>query len=225
MKPLTTAPNLADRVRDAIVEEITAGRLAAGERLIQEQVAQALGVSRQPVQQALLRLRDQGVLREAPGRGLVVAPLDPDEVQHMYDLRGAIEALAARLAARHSADRAAKLGPALIDAGRKTAAGASVPRMVAADRRFHEFVYELSANPLVAPTMGPHWTYTERVMAEVLLRDETPRDVWDQHAAILDAIAAGDADRAEVLARAHNTQAAAYMTARLRSIGEPASAA
>jgi DNA-binding GntR family transcriptional regulator len=62
-----------------------------------------------------------------------------------------------------------------------------------------------------------HWTTTERVMSEVLQRDETPMDIWDQHAAILDAIAAGDADRAEALARAHTETAASFMTARLRA--------
>ncbi len=218
MKPLAATPSRTDQVREAILEEITTGRLAAGERVIQEQIAQALGVSRQPVQQALALLRDQGVLREALGRGLVVAALDPDEVQHMYDLREVVEGLAARAAARVSADRAARLGPAVIDAGRKAAAGGSVARMVAADRRFHQFLYELSGNPLVAPTMATHWTYTERVMAEVLQRDETPRDIWDQHAAVLEAIAAGDAGRAEALARAHIAQAAGFMVARLRAM-------
>ena len=196
MKPLAAQPNLVDQVRNAIVDEITTGRLAAGDRVIQEQIAQALGVSRQPVQQALLLLRDQGVLREAGGRGLVVAPLEPDAVQHMYELRAVVEGLAARRAAEGSAERASRQGPAIIEAGRKAAASGAVPRMVAADRRFHEFLYELSGNPLVAPTMAAHWTYTERVMAEVLTRDETPRDIWDQHAAVLDAVAAGDAERA-----------------------------
>lgn len=217
MKPLAAPPNRVEQVRDAILEEISTGRLPAGERVIQEQIAQALGVSRQPVQQALLLLRDQGVLREAGGRGLIVAPLEADQVQHMYELRAAIEGLAARRAAETAADRAGKQGPAVIEAGRKAAVSGAVARMVAADRRFHEFLYELSGNPLVAPTMAAHWTYTERVMAEVLTRDETPRDIWDQHAAVLEAIAAGDAARAESLARAHITQAARFMTARLRA--------
>jgi DNA-binding GntR family transcriptional regulator len=222
MKPLAAQPNLVEQVRDAILDEISSGRLPPGERIIQEQIAQALGVSRQPVQQALALLRDQGLLRDAAGRGLVVAPLDPDEVQHMYELREAIEGVAARQAARLSAERAARQGPALIDAGRKAVAAGSVPRMVAADRKFHQFIYELSGNPLVAPAMAVHWSYSERVMGEVLRRDEKPRDIWDQHEAMLDAIAAGDAERAEALARAHIAQAAAFMTSRLRDVAAPA---
>ncbi|MEK8051114.1 GntR family transcriptional regulator [Ideonella sp. DXS22W] len=216
MKALTPAPNLVEQVRDAVLDGIAGGQFAAGERLIQEQVAKALGVSRQPVQQALLLLRNQGVLLEAPGRGLVVAPLEPDQVQHMYAVRAVIEGLACRLAAEHNAAAAARQGPALIEAGRKAVASGNVARMVAADLRFHAFVYTLSGNPLIGPAMATHWTHTQRVMGEVLIKDETPRDIWDQHAAILDAVARGDGAQAEALARTHITQAADFMVTRLR---------
>jgi DNA-binding GntR family transcriptional regulator len=221
MKALSLPPNLVAQVREAILGEITSGHLAPGERIIQEQIARSLGVSRQPVQQALLLLRNEGALRDAPGRGLVVAPLMADEVQHMYDMRAVIEGLAARLAAGRAAARAAAQGPALIEAGRKAVAGGSLARMVAADLRFHQFVYELSGNPLVAPAMAAHWTHTQRVMGEVLMRDETPRDIWDQHAAILEAIARGDAEGAEALARAHISNAARFMVARMRAQAGP----
>lgn len=222
MKTLALPPNLTEQVHDALLAEINAGRLAPGERIVQEQIAQALGVSRQPVQQALLLLRRQGVLRDAPGRGLEVAPLDPDQVEHMYDMRAAVEGLAARRAAESAAERAARQGPALIEAGRRAVAAGSVPKMIAADMRFHEFLYTLSGNPLIASAMNAHWMATQRVMGEVLLRDETPRDIWDQHAAILDAVAAGDGERAERLARQHITQAAGFMVARLRGESPPA---
>jgi len=216
MKALAVAPNLVEQVRDAILGEIASGQLRPGDRIIQEQIAKTLGVSRQPVQQALLLLRNQGMLRDAPGRGLAVAPLEADRVKHMYDMRAVIEGLACRLAAQTHAERAAKLGPALIDAGRKAVASGSVARMVAADLKFHEFIYELSGNPLIASAMAHHWTHTQRVMGEVLTKDETPRDIWDQHAAIVDAVARGNATKAETLARSHITQAADFMLARMR---------
>ena len=216
MKALSAQPNLVEQVHEAILAEITSGKLAPGARLVQEQLAQALGVSRHPVQQALALLLIQGVLRDAPGRRLIVAPLDPDYVQHIYDMRAVIEGLACRRAGEQNAARAAKLGPALIDAGRQAVASGSVPKMVAADMRFHEFIYGLSGNPLVAPALATYLTYTQRVMGEVLIRDETPRDIWNQHAEILDAIIAGAGDRAEALVRTHLTQAAGFMVARLR---------
>ena len=216
MKALATQPNLVHQVRDAVLDEITSGHLAPGERIIQEQIAQTLGVSRQPVQQALILLRSQGVLQDAPGRGLVVASLDPEHVGHMYDIRAVIEGLACRRAALTNAERAAKLGPALIEAGRKAVAGGSVARMIAADIKFHEFLCALSGNPLVSPALLTHLTYTQRVMGEVLLRDEKPRDIWDQHAQILDAICSRDAERAESLVRLHITQASGFMVSRMR---------
>ena len=217
MKALTLAPNLVDQVRDAILGEIASGQLGPSDRIVQEQIAKTLGVSRQPVQQALLLLRNQGVLRDATGRGLEVAPLEPDQVKHMYEMRSVIEGLACRLAAENNAERAGKLGPALIEAGRRAVASGSVVKMVAADLKFHEFIYGLSGNPLVAPAMASHWTHTQRVMGEVLIKDETPRDIWNQHAAILDAIARGSAAKAEALARSHITQAADFMVARMQS--------
>ena len=217
MKELVAQSGLVDQVHEAILAEITEGKLAPGERIIQEQIAQVLGVSRQPVQQALLLLRNQGVLRDAPGRGLIVASLDLDQVGNMYDVRAVMEGLAFRKAAERNAERARKQGPALIQNGRKAVAAGSVAAMIAADLKFHDFIYSLSENPLIAPTMDAQWTYTRRVMGEVLMRDELPRDIWDQHEAMLDAVMAGDGAAAEALARQHIDQAAAVMIGRLRS--------
>ena len=79
MKVFATQPKLVEQVHEALVSESSARKLKPGERIIQEQIAQVLGVSRQPVQRALL-LRNQGLLRDALGRGLIVAPIDLDQV-------------------------------------------------------------------------------------------------------------------------------------------------
>jgi len=215
MKVLATQPNLAEQVRQAIVSEIASGKLKPGERIIQEQIAQELGVSRQPVQQALLLLKNQGVLRDAAGRGLLVTSLDPTQVRQMYDIRAVIEGLAFRKAAENNPERAKKLGPALIQNGRKSVKSGLVAQMIAADIKFHDFIYALSDNPLIAPAMQVQWTNTQRVMGEVLMRDETPRDIWDQHEALLKAVMAGDGAAAEALARQHITLAADFMINRL----------
>jgi DNA-binding GntR family transcriptional regulator len=222
MKAISPTPNLVEQVRNALLNEIASGHLQPGERIIQEQIAQALGVSRQPVQQALLLLRNQGVLRDAGGRGLIVTPLDPSRVLHVYQIRAAIEGLACRLAASQQVELARQQGPALIEAGRKAVASGSVPDMIEADIRFHEFLYELSGNPLIGPSMDTHLTYTQRAMGEVLVRDQNPRDIWDQHAAILEAIAAGNPDIAEKLAREHLMQASGFMVSRLKELAAQA---
>ena len=222
MKALQLPPSLVEQVHKAILSDIASGKLPSGTRIIQEQIAQELGVSRQPVQQALTLLRKEGVLQDAPGRGLLVAPLDLQHVRNMYDVRAVIEGLAFRKAAENSASLATDKGAALIRAGRKAAASNSVGAMIAADMAFHNFIYALSGNPLVVPAMETHWTQAQRVMGEVLLREDKPRDIWDQHEALLQAVAAGKAVQAERLARQHITEAADFMIERLQAEAEPA---
>ncbi len=84
--------------------------------------------------------------------------------------------------------------------------------------RFHGFISELSGNPLIGETTAPHWPYLQRVMGEVLRDDaQMPRTIWDEHAAILDAVMAGDAARAETLSRDHISRAARIFVERLQA--------
>ena len=76
VRPIAAQTTLVEQVYDEILAEISDGRLKSNARLIQDDLARSLGVSRQPVQQALLLLNSRGYLQEAPGRGLVVAPID-----------------------------------------------------------------------------------------------------------------------------------------------------
>lgn len=216
MKEVEIYPNLVEQVHKSVLTAIAEGKLRPGSRIIQERVARVLGVSRHPVQQALLLLRNQGVLRDAPGRGLQVAPLDLDYVRNMYDMRAVIEGLASRTAALLNAERARREGPSYIKAGQDAVQEKSYSRMIAADMAFHQFIYSLSHNPLIPPAMDAHWITTQRVMGEVLLKDEEPRNIWHQHEDILEQIAKGKVDMAEKLARQHISQAADFMIARLR---------
>ncbi len=214
----TYQPSLVDQVVEAITSEIVSGELPSNSRLIQEELARAYGVSRQPVQQALLLLRNRGLVRDAEGRGLTVAPLDVDFIQNLYEIRAVIEGLAAQLAAMKGSDQARLRGPRLIEIGREAVEKGSLDDQIAADISFHAFLSELSGNPLINDTTAPHWPSQRRVMGEVL-RDDAgmPHSIWDEHAAILDAVTAGHSDKAEKLARAHILRAAGVFVARLRA--------
>lgn len=215
MRTLPAQPTLVNQVYEAILSEISAGKFGPDNRLIQEELAESLGVSRQPVQQALLLLRSHGLLRDAPGRGLMVAPLDPDYVRNLYEVRGVLDGLASGKAAERSSDLARKEGPAFIARGREAVESRSIARMITADMDFHFFLYGLSGNPLVAETSAAHWSYLRRVMGEVLLHGETPGEIWDQHEAILNAVIAADPREAETIARHHISHASDTLAARL----------
>ncbi len=215
MKILETQPKLVEQVHKAILAEIAEGKLRPGERIIQEQIAQELGVSRQPVQQALVLLKNQGVLCDAPGRGLQVTSMDPTFVHQMYDMRAVIEGLAFRKAAEHFTPQAKARGEQLLEAGRDAVRRDSVSDMIAADMAFHNFIYELADNPLIGPAMETQWVNTQRVMGTVLLSADKPRDIWDEHEAMFKLVASGDGARAEQAARKHIQKAADFMIERL----------
>lgn len=217
MPPVQSPPTLVEQVVNAIVSEIVDGALPANARLIQDELARAYGVSRQPVQQALLLLRDRGMVREAPGRGLIVAPLDVDFVRNLYEIRAMLDGLAARLAAERGAKRAGEEGQAYLEAGRAAVASGSLHEQIEADMSFHAFINELSGNTLIEETTAPHWPYLRRVMGEVLRDDaQMPQTILREHVAILDAIIAGDGARAETLSRDHITRAAKIFVQRLQ---------
>lgn len=207
MQILTPQPTLVNQVYEALLSEITDGKFNADARLIQEDVAVSLGVSRQPVQQALLLLRSQGILTSAPGRGLMVAPLDGERMRNLYEVRSMLDGLASAKAAERGRDIARKDGPAFIARGREAVKSKSIALQITADMDFHFFLYSLSGNPLISETCAPHWSYLRRVMGEVLLHGETPADIWNQHEAILQAVIDGDAAAAEQLARHHISHA------------------
>ena len=175
-------------------------------------------MSRQPVQQALLLLRDRGLVREAPGRGLIVSPLDVDFVRNLYEIRAMLDGLAARQAAERGAERAKTEGQAFLEAGRVAVANGSLHDQIEADMQFHAFIGELSGNPLIGETTAPHWPYLRRVMGEVLRDDaQMPQTILGEHVAILDAVIAGDGTRAELLSRDHITRAAKIFVQRLQA--------
>ncbi len=213
MKPLAFTPNLVDQVYEAVLDAICNGSLAPGEPVVQEQVADSLNVSRQPVVQALVLLKKQGFVEPAGRKGHRVAPLDPAIARRVYAIRGALDRLAAREAARNPAAEA-ELTDAL-SKGRALLSNGTVADLIAADVAFHQTIYTLAGNPLIAQTADVHWRHIRRLMGAVL-RDGTQREsVWSEHSMIADAIIAGDADLAATLAEQHVTGAADYLISQL----------
>jgi DNA-binding GntR family transcriptional regulator len=199
-------------VHDRLLAAIVDGTLAPGQRLTQESVAEMLGVSRQPVSHALQVLKRRGLLIEHGKRGLMVAPVEAQRVRDLYQVREALDGMAASLAARRvqaglvgaeerrAADKALADGLALGDA-------AKIGEFVTADVAFHSTMHRLSGNAAVEETVRDEWPHFMRSMGVALADADMRRRVWREHAAILAAIWAGAAARAEELARAHTRSA------------------
>jgi DNA-binding GntR family transcriptional regulator len=209
---LTAEPDLVERVHEALLASIADGALAPGARLTQEELAAQLDVSRQPVLQALRLLKQDGFVVDAGKRGVMVTPIDAQLIAQVYQLRGALDALAARLAAQ----RKASVDDVLIAQGRKAARGRSVDAMIKADIAFHNALYDASGNPLIAQSANRHWAHIRRAMGAVLQSAGLRESVWDEHAEIVAAVHAGDAARAERLTREHGEHAGRVVTQSLR---------
>jgi DNA-binding GntR family transcriptional regulator len=186
-----------------LLDAISDGTLAPGTRVTQEDLAEQFNVSRSPVLQALRLLKKDGLLEDAPGRGLLVTRLEPQRIGQLYQVRGALDALAARLAAERRAD----IPAALITDGRAAASGSDVRQMIEADTAFHRAIYEASGNPYIVESALLHWIHLRRVMGAVLLRGESRAGIWDEHEAIRVAIRAGDGATAAALSERHAGQA------------------
>ncbi len=209
MKAIRTAPNLTEQVYQAILDDICDGALPAGTHLVQEQLAETLGVSRQPVQQAMALLKADGIVEDVGKRGLRVTHLDLEQMRHRYAIRAALDALAARAAAERARDDATvatdikRRGREILAAGKAAVAAGDTLAQIRHDEAFHTLIYDASGNPFVAATALPHWRFLRRVMSDVLRHAESPREIWQQHAAIMDAIVAGDPKLAETRAGDH----------------------
>jgi DNA-binding GntR family transcriptional regulator len=211
---LDAAPDLVDRVYRSLLDAICDGSLAPGQRITQEDIASQLAVSRQPVLQALRLLKNDGFVLDAPGRGLQVAPLDADSIHHVYQVRTALDSLAARLAAM----RHVKLDPALIATGRRAAGGRNVKAMIEADIAFHDAIYHASGNPAIEQTAHQQWRHLRRVMGAVVQLSRRRAAIWDEHEEIAAAIAAGDANRAARLIEQHGQRASENLADQLAEI-------
>ncbi len=210
---LDTPPDLVDQVYRKLLDAISDGSMAPGTRLTQEDVAEQLAVSRQPVLQALRQLRADGLVQDAlgpqgqKGRGVVVTPIDATTVAQVYEVRSALDAQAAR--------RRAVIDPMLIMAGRAAAVAGEVKAMIDADLAYHRAIYQASGNPLIEASALLHWHHIRRAMGEALQHSPLRAAAWDEHEAMCKAIAQGDETAAAQLMLAHGTQAGSNLARQL----------
>jgi DNA-binding GntR family transcriptional regulator len=217
MKPVEPPKSLVEQTYDILVEAICTGSLPPGERLVEDDIAARLNVSRQPVNAALAMLRTNRLVEAAGRRGVVVAALDPDLFRDIYAFRAVVEPLAVELAGRRGiaeADRAA--GEAVVAAGWDARHRGDVPAMVRADVAFHGLLYRMGGNRVVEETMRVYWTHIRRAMKEILnSQPDYPTTVWDEHERILAALVSGQTETAAAILREHLRGAFAGMEARL----------
>lgn len=203
-------------LRHAVLEEIrvriTEGRYEQGSRLFEDQIAAELGVSRNPVREALQALAAEGFVELEPRRGARVASVTTERAAELFEVRGALEGLMARLAAeRRSEDDLARLQD-LVARGQDAVARGDTASLPALNTDFHDCLGATARNDLLIHTIQQlshviQWVYAGSI-------GRRGADSWAEHAAIVDAIARADADDAERCAATHIANARdAYLAA------------
>ncbi|MEU6698171.1 GntR family transcriptional regulator [Pseudonocardia sp. NPDC046786] len=195
---------LVEEVASVLRERIYAGRIAPGGPLRQEPLAAELGVSRTPLREAIRLLEQDGLVRVDPRHGARVVTGDRATLLRAYELRAVVDGLAARLAARARPGAARVRELHVILAAQRAALDPWDARAyTVANVDFHEQLLHLSGNEFLVDR-APLLRMTAQVFGPVALLDPAgARRAVTEHAGIVDAVAAGDEDAAERLARAH----------------------
>ena len=188
-----------------ILEAIDGGVYKPGDRLVESELADRLGVSRTPVREALQRLETQAMLTR-DGRSLIVATLDHNQLAELYAVRSELEGLAARLAARHATPEEVRVLQSMVTEDRALLGGD--PRALSrANKRFHKQIHLASHNRFLVQQLD----LVHRSMALMATtsfaaegRDEVALAEHDQ---IVSAIANGDGEAADQALRTHISRA------------------
>lgn len=192
---------LRDQVLDALRNAIINGEFSPGQRLTEDRLAEAFGVSRNPVREALRVAETEGFVVILPRRGAVVASPSPTAVGDIFAVRERLEPLAARMAA----DRADAAGVAglrdMLEQARLATEAGDLARVAELNSALHLQILHLSGNPWLTATATSLYRHVQWVF-RLGAAQRAPHS-WHEHIALVDAIESGDPDEAERCAMAH----------------------
>lgn len=200
------AENLVAAAYDAVREAVLRGDLEPGERVTVRPFAEALGISATPLKAALAMLEREGFLVSRPNAGFFVAELGAQDMRDVYELRAALDALAARDVARRRPRATLEAVHELLTRQRTALDAGDVEEYAELDRRFHASIWEGSANRRLLPIadlLAAQLRLGQNVTISVPGRPEAS---LEEHAEIVDALDAGDTAAAEQAARRHVEQ-------------------
>lgn len=213
MEKLTTYDRVLLELRGAILS----GVHAPGTRLRQTELAQRYSTSRIPLREALRTLEAEGLVTSEPNCGATVAGLNAADVSELYAFRIALERATARAAAARKAD----LRPDVEGWRREVVAAigaGEIEPVIAADQAFHDAIATAAHNRHIHNALEGRWAHVARAMRIYLHAESYRENVWDEHAAVAEAIAAGDEDRADELLHNHVERSGAFVLARLHGV-------
>lgn len=208
---------LRELVFEALREAIINGQLEPGERLMEIQLAEELGVSRTPVREAIRKLELEGLVLMVPRKGAYVASLSMKDVVEVFEIRGALEGLAAALAAERITDEELEKLERQYVKSVEQMEKADLKGMVEVDTGFHQILYQASRNERLAQIINNLREQIQVFRQTSLSYPGRMRIALQEHREIVDAISARDPETARRLAQEHVENAENSMMQVIRS--------
>ena len=196
--------SLVDIAYEAMRAQILDNHWPPGHRALEQELALALGMSRTPVREALIRLGKEGLVEVIPRHGMRVLPVSADDMRDIYQVLTALESMAAELVVLRRPS-VKQLKP-LIDASHDMAKAVKVDDLeawAAADERFHRHLIELCGNRLLIDAVQNCWDRAHRARMVTLRMRPKPVHSTREHMEVVDRIRRGDARGAFECHRAH----------------------
>lgn len=194
---------LRDLVFEALREAIITGELKSGERLMEVQLAEEMGVSRTPVREAIRKLELEGLVAMVPRKGAYVSGMSLKDAIDVFEIRESLEGLAAGLAAeRITEEELINLKKVFDDMGSAVVRN-DLKTLIKKDAEFHQIMFTASRNERLAQTINTLREHIERFRAQSFSNPARVSTFLTEHKKIYDALISRNAEKSEALARDH----------------------
>lgn len=194
---------LSDQVSRVITDGLLSGQFKPGDSLVENVLSEMLGVSRSPIREALVELQKAGLVTKEPGRRAAIRRWSERDLEELFAIRALLEGHAAKLATARMTDRDLDSLREIVAAMRDAAAGEDFARLVQLDLEFHEVLWSLSGNELLR-TVLEGLKQQFRLFLTLNWKFHGGADqVHENHQVVIDALEAGDPDRAQDVMQAH----------------------
>ena len=198
---------LRDVVFESIRGAILSGTIKPGERLMEVQMAEKLGVSRTPIREAIRKLELEGLVNMVPRKGVYVADLSIKDITDVLEIRSALEGLAASLAAKRVTAEDIKEIEKAVEEFNEAITGENFELIVERDLKFHDSIFKASGNEKLVALTNNLREQIQRFRVMILKNSSGLKDLSAEHREIADAISNKDANKAQELATSHIVQA------------------
>ena len=216
-QPTSAGPagaSLVDAAHEQIRRRILDNVWPPGHRALEQEVALALGMSRTPVREALVRLQSEGLVEVVPRHGMRVLPVSPVDMREIYEVLTALECMAAELLGRRRPSDA-ELQPLLraSEAMDRALGDDDLDAWASADEQFHRQLLELAGNRHLQATVMNHWDRAHRARMFSLRLRPKPVNSTREHMQLVERLRAGDGEGAAAVNRAHRERASRELLA------------